>query len=167
MAQGEAMVSPADISELLEKAPETYRREVAGSEWAAPTAPGTDADVGELIAKALATSRPKGVVSTPDVAKGAEEAVEGRVELRQPREVDSERTAQQSMARMQEGAVDLEAVAPCGGVRRLRGWRSGCGSGGSGARWRLGSRARRGSCTTWTSPRASAMPGCRRTCGHG
>ena len=78
--QGAAVVSPAKISELLAQALERYRQDLAGGKWAPPAATGTDVDVGELIAQALAASRPKGVVSTPDVAKGAEEAVEERVE---------------------------------------------------------------------------------------
>ena len=119
VAQGAAVVGPPDISELLAQALETYRREVAGGEWAAPAATGTDADVGELIVHALAASR---VLSTPDVAMGAEEAVGGRVELRQPREVDCGRTsAERSMERVQEGAVDLGAVAPCGGRTEVEG----------------------------------------------
>ena len=95
---------------------------------------GDRVDVAELIAQALAASRPKGVVSTPDVAKGAEEAVEERVELRQPEEVGSGRTStERSMAGMQEGAVDQGALAPCGGRTEVEGveewmweWRESC-----------------------------------------
>ena len=119
VAQGAAVVRPPDISELLAQALDTYRQEVAGGEWATPAATGTDANVGELIAHALAASRPKGVVSTPDVAKEAEEAVE---ELRQLGEVGSGRkSAERSMARMQEGVVDLGAVAPCRGRTDVEG----------------------------------------------
>ena len=116
------MVGPRDISELLAPALETYLWEVADGEWAPPAATRTDADVGELIAHPPAASRPKGVVSTPDVATGAEEAVEGRVELRQPREVDTGRTgAERIMERLQEGAMDQGAVAPCGGRMEVEG----------------------------------------------
>ena len=50
MAQEAAVVRPPDIGELLAQALDTYRREVAGGEWAARAATGTEADVGELIA---------------------------------------------------------------------------------------------------------------------
>ena len=45
-----AAASPRHISELLAQALDAYRREAAGSEGAAPAAPGREADVGELIA---------------------------------------------------------------------------------------------------------------------
>ena len=57
-----------------------------------------------------------------DVATGAEEAVEERVELRQPREVDTGRTsAERSVERVREGAMDQGAVAPCGGRTEVGG----------------------------------------------
>ena len=57
--------------------------------------------------------------------------------------------------------------SPVGGVPRGKEWRTACGSGGSGARWRPVSRVRRGWRTAWTSMRAQARPGCPTTCGHG
>ena len=54
-----------------------------------------------------------------------------------------------------------------GSVPRLKEWRTGCGSGGNGARWHPVCCARRGWCTAWTSMRAPAVPGCPTTCGHG
>ena len=59
------------------------------------------------------------------------------------------------------------AESPVGGVPRGKELRTGCGSGGSGARWRPVSRVRRGWRTAWTSMRAPAGPGCPTTCGHG
>ena len=49
--QGAAAAGPRDISELLAQALDAYRREAAGGEGAAQAAPGSDADVGELIAQ--------------------------------------------------------------------------------------------------------------------
>ena len=122
VAQGATVAGPPDISELLAQALETYRREAAGGAQAEPAAMGTHSDVGELIAQALATSRQQGVVSTPDVATLAREAVEERVELRQPRDVDAGSTsAEQSVERMQEGAMDHGDVAPCGGRTEVEG----------------------------------------------
>ena len=107
LAQGLAVAGPPDFSKLLALALETYRRAAAGGEQAEPPATGTEAEVGELIAQALAASRQQGVESMAAVATGEEEAVEGRVKLRQPREFDAGRTnAEQSTERMQEGAID-------------------------------------------------------------
>ena len=91
VAQGAAVASAPDISELLAQAPERYRRGAADGEQAEPAATGRDGNVGELIARARAASRQKGVVNTPDVVTGAE----GRMESRQPREVDTGRTSAQ------------------------------------------------------------------------
>ena len=74
VAQQEAVASPPDISELLAQALDTYRREVAGGERAAPAASGMEADIDELTAQALAASRPRGDVSTPDVTMRTKEA---------------------------------------------------------------------------------------------
>ena len=82
VAQGAAVAGPPNISELLAQALEMYQREAAGGAQAEPAATGADTDVGELIAQALAASRRQGVVSTPDVATVAEEAVGERMELR-------------------------------------------------------------------------------------
>ena len=116
VVQGAAMAGPPDISELLAQALEEYRREAAGGEQAEPAAAGRDIVVGELIARALAASRQRGVVRTTDVAEEAGEAAEERGELCQPREMDAGRTrAEKSVERVQEGAMDQGAVAPCGG----------------------------------------------------
>ena len=58
-AQEAAAAGPRDISELLAQALDVYRREAAGSEGAAPAAPGREADVGELIAQAPAAVAPR------------------------------------------------------------------------------------------------------------
>ena len=71
-----AVLRPPDISEVLAQALDTYRREVAGGAWAAHAASGMEADVGELIAQALAASRPRGEVGTPDVTTRVEETEE-------------------------------------------------------------------------------------------
>ena len=76
VAQEAAVVRPLDISELRAQALDTYRREVAGGEWAAHAASGMEADVGELIAQALAANRPRVDVSAPDVTTSVEEAKE-------------------------------------------------------------------------------------------
>ena len=69
-----------------------------------------------MIAGALAASRQQGAVGSLDVATVAEEAVGEPVELGQPRDVDTGRTsAERSVERMQDGAVDQRAAAPCGG----------------------------------------------------
>ena len=60
-----------------------------------------------------------------------------------------------------EGGVTKRLWRLIGGIRWLRGWRTGCGSGGTGEWWRQGSRAQRGQGSAWTSPRAPAAPGCR------
>ena len=52
VAQEAAVVRPPDISELVAQALDTYRREVAGGEWAALAASRMEADLGELIAQA-------------------------------------------------------------------------------------------------------------------
>ena len=49
------MAGPRDISELLARALEAYRRTAAGSDGAAPER----ADAGELIAQALAAVAPR------------------------------------------------------------------------------------------------------------
>ena len=122
LAQGAAVAGPPDMSALLAQSMEAYGREAAGGEQAEPAATWTDGDVGELIAQALAPSRHQGVVSTPDVATGAEEAVERRVKLRQRREVGAGRTsAERGVERMQEGVMDQGAVAPCGGCTEVEG----------------------------------------------
>ena len=58
-AKDAAAARPRDSSELLAQAVDTYRREVAGGEGAAQAAPGKEADVGELIAQALAVVTPR------------------------------------------------------------------------------------------------------------
>ena len=58
-AQEAAADGPRDISELLAPALDAYRREAAGSEGATQTAPGCEADVGELIAQALGAVAPR------------------------------------------------------------------------------------------------------------
>ena len=57
-AQDAAAARLPNISELLAQALDTYRRQVAGGEGAAQAAPGKEADVGELIAQALAAVTP-------------------------------------------------------------------------------------------------------------
>ena len=59
VAQEAAAVGSRDIRELLAQALDAYRREAAGSEGAAPAAPGREADVGELIAQALPAVGPR------------------------------------------------------------------------------------------------------------
>ena len=102
---------PSDISELLVQALDTYR-----GEWAAPVAMGTE-DFGELIAQAVAASRPKGEVSTPDVAKRAEEAVK-----KLSGEADSEGTStERGMGGMQEKVANQGAMATCGERAEIEG----------------------------------------------
>ena len=77
-AQEAAAVGPRDISELLAQALDAYRRTTAGGDGAAPEAPGTGADAGELIAQALATVAPRaeGAKERPSevVASGGQDA---------------------------------------------------------------------------------------------
>ena len=124
-------------------------------------ASGMEADVGELIAQALAASRPRGEVSTPDVATRAEEA---REEL--SGEADSEGPSTwRGMAGIQERAADegasrgerVEVEGVEGWMWYRREWREVC----------PGSRAQREWCTPWSSTRAPAVPDCQTTCGHG
>ena len=57
--QEAAAPGPRDISELLAQVLDAYPREAAGGEGAAPAAPGSGADVGELMAQALAAVAPR------------------------------------------------------------------------------------------------------------
>ena len=146
-AQEAAVASPRDISELLAQALEAYWRTAAGSDGAAPEG----ADAGELIAQALAAVAPRAGEAkekpSEAVAAGGQDAC-GLCWRRRHR----------------RRAAGL--WSPVGGVPRGKEWRTGSGSGGSGARWHPVSRVRRGWRTAWTSMRAPVEPGCPPTCGH-
>ena len=147
-AQEAAVAGPRDISELLAQALEEYRRTAVRSGGAAPEG----ADAGELIAQALAAVAPRteGAKerSTEAVSSGGQDAGRG-------------------VPKAQTPAGGGGVVEPSGGRAKGKEWRSGCGSGGSGARWHPVSRVRRGWRTAWISMRAPAGPGCPPTCGHG
>ena len=87
-AQEAAAAAPRNISELLAQALDAYRRAAAESDGAAPEAPGREADVGELIAQALAVVAPRaeGAKEKPSerVASGGQDAGRGEPEARAP-----------------------------------------------------------------------------------
>ena len=97
---------PRDISELLGQALDAYRQEAAGGEGAAQAAPGSEADVGELIAQALAA-----------VAPGTEEASEKPSE-----EADSGgRGAGRGVQEAQAQAMGSGVVEPSGERAKVEG----------------------------------------------
>ena len=151
-AQKAATAGPRDISQLLAHALDAYRREAAGGEGAAQAAPGTEADVGELIAKALAAVAPRMEDANEEPSEGADSGGQG-----------TERGVQETQAQAM-GSGLLEPSVERAKVEGVEDWMWECGNG---ARWHPVCRAWRGWCTAWTSMRAPVVPGCPTTCGHG
>ena len=81
-----AAAGPRDIGELLAQALAAYRRAAAGSDGAAPEAPGREADAGELIAQALAALAPRaeGAKEEPTERTGGQVAGRGVPEAQAP-----------------------------------------------------------------------------------
>ena len=105
-AQDAAATGPRDISKLLAQALDAYWREAAGGEGAAHATPGSEADVGELIAQALAA-----------VAPGTEEATEKLSE-----EADSGgRGARRGVQETQAQAMGSGVVEPSGERAKVEG----------------------------------------------
>ena len=115
-AQEAAVAGPRDISELLAQTLEAYRRTAAGSDGAAPEG----ADAGELIAQALAA-----------VHRGRR----GPRRSRRRRLLRGDRKQGGVCRRRRHRRRAAGLWSPVGGVPRGKEWRTGCGSGGSGARW--------------------------------
>ena len=151
-AQEAAAAGPRDISELPPQALDAYRRAAAESEGAAPAAPGGGADVGKLIAQALAAVAPR----TEEAKEEPSERVDSG---------DRIQGGEYRRRRHRRCAVGL--WSPVGSVPERKEWRTGCEGGAIGARWHLVSRVRPDWRTAWTSMRAPAGPGCPTTCGHG
>ena len=90
--QEAAAARPRDISELLAQAHDTYRREAAGGEGAAQAASGSEADVGELIAHALAAVAPRTEEAQGEPSEGADlegQGTERGVQETQAKTMDS------------------------------------------------------------------------------
>ena len=88
-----------DISELLAQALDAYRREAAGGEGAAQAAPGSEANVNELIAQALAAVTPRTEGANEEPSEGTGSGGQG-----------TKRGVQETQAR----ATDSGAVEPSG-----------------------------------------------------
>ena len=96
-AQEADAARPRGISKLLTQALDAYRREAAGGEGAAQAAPENEADVGELIAQALAAVNPR-----------TEEAKEELSEEAGSGEQGTERGVTETQARAtDDGAAEL------------------------------------------------------------
>ena len=105
-AQEAAADCPRDISELPAQALDTYRREVTGGEGAAQAAQGNEADVGELIAQALAIVAPRTEEATEELSEEAGSGGQG-----------TERGVTETQAR----AADDGAVEPSGERAKVEG----------------------------------------------
>ena len=104
--QEAAAAGPRDISELLAQALDAYRREAAEGKGAAPAAPGREADVGELIAQALAAVAPR--------AEGANEEPSQKADSGGQ---DAGREVQEAQAQ----AMGLGVVVPSGERAKVEG----------------------------------------------
>ena len=105
-AQQAAATGPRDMSELLAQALDAYRREAAGGEGAAHATPGSEADVGELIAQPLAA-----------VAPGTEEATEKPSEEADSGGRGAGRGVQETLAQAMRSGV----VEPSGERAKVKG----------------------------------------------
>ena len=104
-AQEAAAAGPRDISELLAHSLDAYRREAAGGEGAAQAAPGSQADVGDLIAQASAVA-PRTEEAKEEPSEGADSGGHG-----------TERGVQETQAK----AMDSGVVEPSGERAKVEG----------------------------------------------
>ena len=96
-AQDAAAARPRAISELLAQALDKYRREAAGGKGAAQAAPGKEADVGGLIAQALAAVTPRVEEAKEELSKESGSGGQG---------------TERAVTETQERAADDGAVEP-------------------------------------------------------
>ena len=105
-AQEGAAARPRDISKLLAQALDTYRQEAAGGGGAAQAATGSEADVGELMAQALAAVTPRTEEAKEELSQEAGSGGQG-----------TERGVTETQAR----ATDDGAVEPSGERAKVEG----------------------------------------------
>ena len=151
-AQEATAAGPRDMSELLAQALDAYRREAAGGEGAAQAATGSEADVGDLIAQALAAVAPRTEEAKEEPSEGAASGGQG-----------AERGVQETQAQAMESGV----VEPSGERVKVEGvedwmweWRD----------WRQvapGEPCPAGLVYSMDLHAGTAVPGYPTTCGHG
>ena len=108
--QGAAAAGPRDISELLAQALDAYWREAAGGEGAAQAAPGSEAEVGELIAQALAAVAPRTEEAKEEQSEGVDSGGQG-----------AERGVQETQAQAMASGV-VEPSGERAKVEGVEGW---------------------------------------------